>query len=106
MTDKYTWGIANLERKIDDGVVYTAHWTLNAERVTETETYNAGSYGSVGFSGPDPKNFIPYTELELSEVITWVQNALGDDTVIEMEASLSSALDHLEHPTDASGVPW
>ena len=106
MTDKYTWGIANLERKLADGAVYTAHWTLNAERVSGTETYSTGSYGSVGFSDPDPKYFIPYAELELSTVITWVQDALGDDTVTEMEAALSSALDNIEQPTGAAGVPW
>jgi hypothetical protein len=106
MADTYTWGIANLERKLADGLVYTAHWTLSAERITETETYTAGSYGSIGFSDPDPENFIPYDELELETVITWVQDALGEEKVAEMEAALSSQLDSQQTPTDGSGVPW
>jgi hypothetical protein len=32
MADTFAWGIAQLERKLSDGVVYTAHWTVTATR--------------------------------------------------------------------------
>ena len=106
MADTYTWSIANLERHLSDGVVYTAHWTLGAERVTGGEVYTTGSYGSIGFSDPDPENFIPYDQLTESQVISWVQDALGEEKVIEMEDALSAQLDGQVTPTDASGIPW
>ena len=50
MADTFAWGIAQLERKLSDGVVYTAHWTVTATReVTGGDDLTAGSYGSIGF---------------------------------------------------------
>jgi hypothetical protein len=106
MSDTYTWGIANLERHLSDGAVYTAHWTLSAERVFGGEIISTGSYGSIGFSDPDPDTFTPYDQLTLPQVITWVQNTLDTEKVAEMEAALSNQLDQLVTPTDASGTPW
>lgn len=108
MADTYTWGIVNLERHLSDGVVYTSHYTVNAERTTAGgETLTAGSYGSVGFSDPDPKKFIPYEDLTPEIVIGWTQDALGGaDKVAEIEAALTANLDEQENPTDASGLPW
>ena len=106
MADTYTWGIANLERYVSDGAVYTAHWTLNAERVAGGETYNTSSYGSVGFPDPDPDNFTPYEDLTSSQVIGWVQDALGAEKVVEMEDALSTNLDSEITPTSESGIPW
>ena len=106
MADTYNWNIANLERHLVDGAVYTAHWTINAERIVGQETYNTGAYGSIGFSDPDPKSFIPYTDLTKDTVVGWVKNALGKDKVTEMEAALTSQLDSQEHPKNASGIPW
>jgi len=106
MADTYTWNIATLERHLDDGAVYTAHWTLGAERINGQDTYSTGAYGSLGFSAPDPTDFIPYDELTPEVVINWVQTALGADKVTEMEAALSTQLDLQENPDDASGLPW
>lgn len=108
MADTYTWGIVNLERHLSDGVVYTSHYTVNAERTTAGgETLTASAYGSVGFSDPDPKKFIPYEDLTPEIVIGWTQDALGGaEKVIEIEAALTADLDQQENPTSASGLPW
>jgi hypothetical protein len=108
MADTITWGIVNLERHVADGVVYISHYTVTAERVTATgEHLTAGSYGSVGFSQPDPKDFIPYADLEEPTVVGWTQDALGGaEKVAEIEAALSANLDKQENPADASGLPW
>jgi hypothetical protein len=50
----FTWAIANLERETDDGFVFTAHYTVNAN----DGTYTSGAYGSIGFERPD--SLIPY----------------------------------------------
>jgi hypothetical protein len=43
----FTWAIANLERETDDGFVFTAHYTVNAN----DGTYQ-WAYGSVGLQRP------------------------------------------------------
>lgn len=106
MADTYTWGVATMERKLSDEVVYTVHWTVNAERVDGEDTFTAGSYGSVGLGEPDPQAFIPYEDLTLEIVTDWVKEALGEEQVETIETALSNQLDNQENPQDASGVPW
>jgi len=105
MADTYTWGVANLERHLSDGIVYTVHWTINAERTVGDDTFNTGAYGSLGLAAPEG-NVIPYTDLTSEIVIGWTQDTLGEEKVAEIEAALSSNLDQQENPTDAAGVPW
>jgi hypothetical protein len=42
MTTTTTWNIAQLERHTADGIVYTAHYTVDAS----DGTYSAGAYGA------------------------------------------------------------
>ena len=95
-----TWKIANLERETADGFVFTAHYTVDAK----DDTYSAGAYGSIGFERPD--NLIPYADLTEVEVVSWVQDALGAEKVVEIEAALQGQLDEQHAPTRSSGLPW
>jgi hypothetical protein len=108
MTDTYTWNIVTLERHLSDGVVYTSHYTVNAERTTAGgDVLTAGSYGSVGFGAPDPDEFVPYEDLTPEVVIGWTQDALGGaEKVAEIEAALTANLDEQENPTNGGGLPW
>ena len=108
MADTINWGIVNLEHHLSDGVVYTSHYTVSAERTTAGgETLTAGSYGSVGFGAPDPKKFVPYEALTPEVVIGWTQDALGGaEKVAEIEAALTANLDEQENPTNGGGLPW
>jgi hypothetical protein len=107
MADTYIWHIAQLERKLSDGAVYTAHWTVNATRTVEDgDDLTAGSYGSVGFGDPDPDNFTPYKDLTEGQVVGWVLSALGDEQVETICSGLSAQLDTKQNPVDASGTPW
>jgi hypothetical protein len=58
MATNFVWGINTLERETDDGFVFTAHYTVNAN----DGTYSSGAYGSLGFQRPD--NLIPYSDLK------------------------------------------
>lgn len=106
MADTYTWGVANMERKLSDEAVYTVHWTVNAERTVSGETLTASAYGSVGLGEPDPQDFIPYEDLTPEIVTDWVQEKLGIEQVESIESNLSRQLDSKQTPEDASGVPW
>jgi len=95
-----TWTIATLERELADGGVTVAHW-----RCTEVDgDFSASSYGTVGFT-PDPtaSNFLAYDSLTESDVLEWVWESVGQDTV---EAALTAKIEADKNPTSGSGVPW
>jgi hypothetical protein len=107
MADTFEWHIAQLERKLSDGAVYTAHWTVTATReVSGGDNLTAGSYGSIGFGDPDPENFTPYDQLTEGQVVGWVLAALGDEQVETICNGLTGQLNKQENPVDASGIPW
>ena len=111
-TDTFTWSIANLERNLPSGDVYTVHWTLNATRAAEDDaetTYSAGAYGSVGLPAADPTSpdYVAYDSLTQATVLEWVKEALGgEEKIAEMEEALVTQLDEQSAPTKASGTPW
>ena len=95
-----TWTIATLERELADGGVTVAHW-----RVTEVDgDFSASSYGTVGFT-PDPtaSDYIAYDSLTEADVLGWVWESVGQDTV---EAALTAKIEANKNPTSGSGVPW
>ena len=107
MADTYTWNIVQLERKISDGAVYTAHWTVTATReVADSDDLTVGSYGSISFGEPDPNNFTPYADLTENQVINWVLASLGSKQVEKICNGLTAQLDAKQNPVDASGIPW
>lgn len=96
------WNIAQLERHLSDGAVYTAHWTVNLQDQGE----GASAYGSVGFSDPDPTNFTPYDQLTKEQVIGWVKDALGEEQVASIATALETQIEQKLHPINAQGIPW
>ena len=92
-----TWTIAQLERQTSDGLVTTAHWTVNA---VDGE-HSAGSYGTVGFERGD--TFIAYDSLTEAQVIAWVKDKLDVEAI---EASLAAQIESQKNPVSATGVPW
>ena len=101
MATTITWNIAQLERHTADGIVFTAHYTVNAN----DGTYSAGAYGSVGLEAPED-NIIPYADLTPEIVIGWVKEKLGEDAVASTEEALASQIAEQLAPKSASGVPW
>jgi hypothetical protein len=102
MATTTTWNIAQLERHAADGIVFTAHYTVDAN----DGTYSAGAYGSIGFEAPED-NIIPFADLTPEIVIGWVKEKLGgEEKVEEVEAALQAQLDEQHAPSKASGLPW
>jgi hypothetical protein len=100
MSTTFTWNIANLEREVADGFVYTAHYTIDAK----DDTYSAGAYGSIGFERPD--TLIPFADLTQEIVVGWVKDALGTEKVTDIEVALQGQLNEQRNPTKAAGLPW
>ena len=102
MATTLTWNIAQLERHAADGIVFTAHYTVDAN----DGTYSAGAYGSIGLEQPEG-NVIPYADLTPEIVIGWVQEKLGgEEKVDEIQAALQAQIDQQRTPTTAQGMPW
>ena len=102
MSTTFSWNIANLERYTADGVVFTVHYTVNAE----DGTYSAGAYGSLGLEAPEPDNMISFDNLTNEIVVGWVKGKFGEEKVAEIKAALQAQLDEKHAPSKAAGVPW
>jgi len=110
MANTYTWKVANLERELPAGKVYTVHYTVSAvSDVVDPNSenggfYSAGAYGSVGLNG---EVSVPFENLTEEVVVGWVKEALGGaEKVAEIEAALAAQIAEKQAPTKAAGVPW
>lgn len=100
MTAIITWNIAQLERETLDGFVFTAHYTVDAK----DEAYSSGAYGSVGLERPE--NLLPFADLTKEQVIEWVKEKLGEESVANVETALLNQIEEQRFPSKASGTPW
>ena len=94
----FTWNIVQMDRKSADGFVVTVHYNVSA---VDGE-FTASTYGTVGYT-QEESNIIPFADLTQAEVIGWVQDSLGKDTV---EASLEAQIEAQKHPVQETGLPW
>ena len=97
----FSWNVANLERHTADGIVFTVHYTIDAN----DGTYSASAYGSIGLEPPAGPP-IPYARLSPEIVVGWVKDKFGAEKVAEIEAALQAQLDEQHAPSKATGVPW
>tara|TARA_Y100001938_G_scaffold146677_1_gene226051 strand:- start:503 stop:964 length:462 start_codon:yes stop_codon:yes gene_type:complete len=102
MTDTFTWTINNLHRRLSDGLVENAKWSLTAKR-GELVT----SIGSiVDFQEPDPAKFIAYDELTEDVVIQWTKDTLTEEQIIIFKDELIHRLDSIDPSISGNGLPW
>ena len=102
-TTTTTWSINELERHTADGIVYTAHYNIQAA----DGTYSASAYGSIGFEAPGEGDaIIPFSDLTEAIVIGWVKAVLGTEKVDEIESALETRIREQHAPTTAKGKPW
>jgi len=94
----FTWNVVQMDRLTDGGFVINVHYTVNAV----DGDYTASTYGTVGYTETN-KSYIPYASLTKEEVIGWVQESLGKDTI---EASLTAQIEALKNPVQETGLPW
>jgi myo-inositol-hexaphosphate 3-phosphohydrolase len=94
----YQWNVVQMDRLTSDGFVVTVHYTVNAV----DGDYTASTYGTVGYTQGEG-SYVPYAELTEAEVVGWVQESLGKDTV---EASLTAQIEAQKNPVQKAGVPW
>jgi myo-inositol-hexaphosphate 3-phosphohydrolase len=94
----FTWNVIQMDRLTSDGFVVTVHYTVNAV----DGDYTASTYGTVGYTQGEG-SYVPYADLTEVEVVGWVQESLGKDTV---EASLAAQIELQKNPVQETGLPW
>ena len=94
----YTWQVVQMDRQVADGFVTTVHHTVSA---VDGE-FTASTYGTVGFTKED-MDYVPFEQLTPEQVIGWVQDSLGKDTV---EEALATQIEAQKNPVSESGLPW
>jgi hypothetical protein len=94
----YTWNVVQMDRLTSDGFVVTVHYTVNAV----DGDYTAYTYGTVGYTQGEG-SYVPYADLTEAEVVGWVQESLGKDTV---EEGLAAQIEAQKNPVQEAGVPW
>jgi hypothetical protein len=99
MATTYNWNVVQMDRLTSDGFVVTVHYTVNAV----DGDYFASTYGTVGYTEQPGEQYIPYDQLTEAEVVGWVQDSLGKDTV---EAGLAAQIEAQKNPVQETGLPW
>jgi len=94
----YQWNVVQMDRLTSDGFVVTVHYTVNAV----DGDYSASTYGTVCYTQGEG-SYIPYADLTEAEVVGWVQESLGKDTV---EEGLATQIEAQKNPVQEAGVPW
>jgi hypothetical protein len=94
----YEWNVVQMDRQVADGFVTTVHFNVSA---VDGE-FTASTYGTVGFT-QEEMDYVPFEQLTQEQVIGWVQDSLGQDTV---EEALATQIDAQKNPVSESGLPW
>lgn len=103
----YSWKIEGLEAypqaEAQTNVVFSVHWRLNA---VDGE-YTATCYGSVGVVYVAGAAYTEYKDLTQQQVESWVETALGAETVQQYKTSLANSIAAQINPTVISlPPPW
>lgn len=107
MTITNKWDIVQLdcypEVNGTTDVVFTVHWNL-----TGTEGDLSGYvYGSVGVTLDADAPFTPYAQLTKEQVVGWVKDAIGAETVAAHEANVAQQIENQKNPPVVTPpLPW
>ena len=100
-----TWKINTLDRDLTQGdnenIITQIHWTASD---SDADGNTGSSYGSVGVTLVGTPT--AYADVTEADAIGWAKDALGDEQVTAIEASIASEVSIKANPVTASGVSW
>jgi len=107
MPNTYTWVISQLDcyPQQDDhtDVVFTVHW----HRVATDGTHTADIYGSQGVTLDPEAPFTPYEDLTFDQVVGWLEEAFGPETLAAQVAALDKQIENqINPPVVVLPLPW
>jgi hypothetical protein len=97
MTVQKKWSIEGLKSFKEDGLVIEAEWRVSSSG--EVKPYFL--FGSCKFERGD--SFTPFEDLTESQVVEWVKEQLGSETVAELENAID---DELSEKNVTNSIPW
>ena len=95
----YNWQVVQMDRLTADGFVVTVHYSVTA---TDGD-YTANTYGTVGYTQQPNEQYTPYDQLTEPQVVGWVKDSLGVDTV---QDALDAQIEAQKNPVQETGLPW
>lgn len=108
MTNSYQWRINQLECYPEkDGhqdVVFTCHWDRLA---SDGEGHDARIYGSQSVTLDAEAPFTPYADLTFDQVVGWLEEAMGAETLAAQVAALDQQIaNQINPPVVVLPIPW
>lgn len=108
MSNTYSWVISELESyPTQDGftdVVFNIHWRRQA---TDGLGHNADIYGTQTVVLTPDEPFTPYNALTETQVVSWLELALGPEKLASQVASLDKQIeDQVNPPVISPALPW
>jgi hypothetical protein len=95
-----TWKINTLVRDLTQGdnenIITQIHWTASD---SDADGNTGSSYGSVGVTLVGTPT--AYADVTEADAIDWAKDALGDEQVTAIEASIASQIDALANPSNS-----
>ena len=113
MSISYSWTFAALDLKIGPDaedhtdVVYTIHWRYSATD-GEDPPHTATNIGTSSVTWTEGDPWIPYADLEESDVQGWTEEQIGEDELAEMQGRLDANIAEQVTPTHETmrTMPW
>jgi len=79
-------------------VIWNVHWRVSKE----DGDYMGSSYGTQSLNTEDIQNFKPFDEVTSAMIEGWVQDAMGEEAVTALEASLDSQIEDEKNPSSVT----
>ena len=102
-----TWEVERMEcypeKEGKQNVVLMVHWRCNGA----DGIFSGTNYGTQSLIYDAEAPFTPYAELALDQVVGWVKEAIGDERVSKIEASVIDQIETQKAPPIVMPpLPW
>ena len=102
MTVDLIWGVSDMERNLEDGMVKKVAWRLDGF----DGTYSDGAYGTIDLEPANPETMIPFGQLTEADVVQWVHAYFGSTKITKIENQIRSRINRQRTPVTGYGKPW
>lgn len=109
MSNTYTWSISALDCipnvNGETDYVVVAHWACDGD---DGDGHIGRVYTTQSFAvNPAKTNYVPFADLTESQVIAWVQDAMGAEGVDAVYSSINTQIENqINPPIVTPPLPW
>lgn len=94
----YEWNCRTVDVKVEvedkKDVIFNVHWRLTGDDGTSQTTV----IGTCLLDTSNLENFVDFDNVKHSEVVSWVEEKLGEEQVSQLKSNLDKQLDSLTNP--------